>query len=83
MICIKLLISILGQMMITSGKLKDHYRKPFPIAPLGKSDHLCIIWKSDMHRKPYKNTRKAEVTRPLSENGINSFGAWIQGMDWH
>ena len=30
-------------LIITSGKLKDHYRMPFPLSPFGKSDHVCVI----------------------------------------
>ena len=70
-------------LIITSGKLKDHYRKPFPLSLFGKSDHVCVIWKSNLHRNSGKNTIKAETRRPLSESGINSFGTWIQGLDWH
>ena len=70
-------------LIITSGKLKDHYRIPFPLSPFGKSDHVCVIWKSNLHRNSGKNTIKAETTRPLSESGINSFGTWTQGLDWH
>ena len=70
-------------LIITSGKLKDHYRKPFPLSPFGKSDHVCVIWKSNLHRNSGKNTIKAETTRPLSESGINSFGTWIQSLDRH
>ena len=51
-------------LIITSGKVKDHYRKPFPLSPFRESDHVCI-------------PSKRKTTMPLSERGINSFGTWI------
>ena len=71
-------------LMMTNEVLKKHYRKPFPISPLGYSDHSCIVWKPNNHcAKTCKNTRKVQVVKPLTVNGINSFGTWIQGVDWH
>ena len=30
-------------LIITNGKLKDHYRKPFPLSPFSKSDPVYVF----------------------------------------
>ncbi len=69
-------------LMISSSKLKDHYLNPSPMSPIGYSDHVCVLWKPKGCTAK-KNNLKSKITRPLSESGINSFGTWIQSVDWH
>ena len=38
-------------LMLISGNLREYYVKPYPISPLGLSDHFGVIW------KPSKNHR--------------------------
>ena len=71
--------------MLTSGNLRECYEKPIPLSPLGLSDHSCVIWKPENHRVA-KYEHKAQITRPLPwllESGMQTFGSWIQSLDWH
>ena len=58
------------------------YEKPSPYSSIGKSDHLCVLWKPKRHRVA-QHKRKTQITRPLLESGIRTFGTWIQSLDWH
>ena len=69
-------------LMLTSGNLRECYEKPYPLSPLGLSDHSCVIWKPKHHRVA-KCEHKAQITRPLLESGMRTFGSWIQSLDWH
>ena len=68
---------------LTSGNLRECYEKPIPLSlslslsPLGLSDHSCIIWKPKNHRLT-KYEHKAQITHPLLESGMQTFGSWIQ-----
>ena len=69
-------------LMITSDNLRACYDKPVPYSSLGLSDHLCVLWRPKKHRI-VKNKRKTQITRPLLESGMRTFGSWIQSLDWH
>ena len=69
-------------LILTNHALKSRYNKPIPMSPLGFSDHICVLWKSQFQVKT-KNTFKINKSRPLQKSGISAFGQWVQDQDWH
>ena len=69
-------------LILTSGNLRECYETPYPLSPLGLSDHSCVIWKPKNYRVA-KYKHKAQIIRPLLESGMRTFGSWIQSLDWH
>lgn len=60
--------------------LFNHYNEPQSFAPLGKSDHSCILLNPIIKSGP--NKIKTRTVRPIKDVGIKSFGIWIQNQDW-
>ena len=61
--------------------IQDHYHKPTPYSPIGKSDHDCVLWKPE-HKLP-DNTKKIRVIRPFGDSCVRALGMWIQDQSWN
>ena len=57
-----------------------HYRDPVPLSALGKSDHVCILWRPKVH--VIKNQGSKRTFRPMKDTELREFGRWIQEQDW-
>ena len=61
--------------------IQDHYHKPSPYSPVGKSDHACVLWKPE-HKLP-DNTKKTHVIRLFGDSSVRALGTWIQNQSWN
>lgn len=57
------------------------YQQPISVAPLGLSDHLCVVDTSfilgTMHLK------QSVLVRPLPDSKVREFGQWITTYSWN
>ncbi|XP_072037054.1 uncharacterized protein [Amphiura filiformis] len=61
--------------------ISSHFKDPIPVSALGKSDHICIIWRPTvLHIAKHCNDKRTH--RPMKDSQIREFGLWIQGHDW-
>ena len=60
--------------------IENHYCAPSCLAPLGKSDHTCILWKPNI-KTTVNNVRRLTV-RPFYPTRICNFGRWITSQNW-
>ncbi|XP_072051828.1 uncharacterized protein [Amphiura filiformis] len=58
----------------------DFLRSKYP--EIGSSDHKGVLWNPKVISNR-NNSVKIHVGRPITEDGINRFGTWIQKQDWH
>ncbi|XP_072016828.1 uncharacterized protein [Amphiura filiformis] len=57
------------------------YSDPLPMSPVGKSDHIRIVWKPNPSTtRKHKNTFR--VVRTFKDSQIREFGTWIQDQNW-
>ena len=47
---------------------------------LGKSDHVCVLWRPEVQVVKYQRTKR--TYRPIKDSQLREFGMWIQGEDW-
>ena len=63
-------------LILTNSKLNSLYCKPKALAPIGSSDHVCIIWKPKC--RIVDNAISTKTFRPMHDSCIRSFGTWIE-----
>ncbi|XP_071957019.1 uncharacterized protein [Antedon mediterranea] len=56
------------------------YTAPSALAPIGMSDHVCVLWKPKI--RPRLNSTKNIVVRPFYESRKCEFGRWLLTQDW-
>ena len=57
-----------------------HYKDPVPLPALGKSDHVCILWRPKVQVVKHQSTKR--TYRPMKDSQLREFGVWIQDEDW-
>ena len=57
-----------------------HYRDPVPLSALGKSDHVCILWRPEVLGIKHQSSKR--TYRPMKDSQLRGFGLWIQEQDW-
>ncbi|XP_071959944.1 uncharacterized protein [Antedon mediterranea] len=58
----------------------ERYSKATKLAPLGRSDHCCILLKP-IHVIPTSNYTTCTI-QPYRNSSVRSFGSWITAHDW-
>lgn len=59
-----------------------HYRDPVPMSALGKSDHVCVLWRPEVQGIGIKHQSTKRTYRPMKDSQLREFGMWIQELDW-
>ena len=57
-----------------------HYKDPVNMPALGKSDHVCILWRPKVPVVKHQSTKR--TYRPMKDSQLREFGVWIQDEDW-
>ena len=61
--------------------LSHQYQPPLPLPPIGRSNHLSIIWRP----APTTSVPKSSVTRthrPMPDSAVRDFGQWVTHHPW-
>ena len=61
--------------------LSQQYLSPQPLPPMGRSNHLSVLW----NPAPTLSTPKATVTkthRPMPDSAMREFGQWVVQHTW-
>ena len=57
-----------------------HYKDPVPMPAMGKSDHMCILWRPKVQVVKHQSTKR--TYRPMKDSQLREFGVWIKDEDW-
>ena len=57
-----------------------HYKDPVLMPALGKSDHVCILWRPKVQVVKHQSSKRTYC--PMKDSQLREFGVWIQDEDW-
>nr|XP_054752481.1 uncharacterized protein LOC129258052 [Lytechinus pictus] len=61
--------------------ISDRYKEVIICSPIGQSDHNSVLWLPRDHVAP-SNASHYRTTHPMPDSAIQSFGMWLNSVDW-